>query len=423
LQLIQPTNAHISFFFFFVSSSSPGAVGKWKAVGKRRAGEGVSARRRAAAGIAIDDNDGDSPGAGDNLRALRFRIIRLLGRMGGMGEGVVGADRGIGAAGAGGQQDAGGSAADPGAALSTAPSDLGSLALPLPLGDGITLQLPIAPLLPRLLHLAAHSPRRSVKVAAGEMVHAVTQYVIGRGHQDCVGAAQPVTGKRTRDAAAAGGKSKASDAAADAADAASAVQGSGEHIPLLRYLIPHLLRLASDADTITSTLFRDIVMQGVRWWGMIGGKEGELLLDASFGAVAQGTDAALRALAAGCLVEFLRWSVKRVAYSAAAAGRLGGIANSNIRALLKRLFALLTHPSHPHRLGALESMRGVLNVFRERGMGSIAAREVECFWWGFLFFLIRFLSFSKLFFKKNNIKNYPNSSPRSAGLSRPRWAV
>ncbi len=97
---------------------------------------------------------------------------------------------------------------------------------------------------------------------------------------------------------------------------------------------------------MTRQLFDPLVIQLIHWFTQNLQKDNDetmALLDAITNALGHFENASLRDYAGKCMAEFVKWSLK---HHGSSRGAL------NIRSLLRRVYALLKHPSPHKRLGA-----------------------------------------------------------------------
>ena len=134
-----------------------------------------------------------------------------------------------------------------------------------------------------------------------------------------------------------------------------------------RRLFPVILELAVDPEPVTKQLFSSLAYQLARWFTRNQAREAAetvALLDAITEGLAGGTSrgsgaaggaaARRRELCASLAAECLEWSVRHLP-SGGGGGDQGGAA-VNVP-ILRRLFALMTHPEPSKRLGASVALR------------------------------------------------------------------
>ena len=233
-------------------------------------------------------------------RALAFRLLELLGSIGGVAQHVI--DDPAGAA-VGGRRGGGGeeslmadsSLSSTDAVPLVAWSSRPCIRYPLPFSS-TKLDVELDDLLPRLSHLAAFSTHRPIKVAAAEALHSIVIFMIAQAARD------PNRGPAAQQQPA-------------SADAGDAVQSSGstDYSPLFQHLFPVLLRLACDGETVLQRLFSGLVSQLIHWYTnreQTYVKEMRLLLDALCEGVGDPVNSGLRHFCASSLSEFFLWSLK-----------------------------------------------------------------------------------------------------------------
>lgn len=196
------------------------------------------------------------------------------------------------------------------------------LSVHLPLPD-LQVPLHLDALLPVLAAMVEDSPDRRVRVAAAELLHVIVLVMVGR------------SATQTAELAA-----------------------SRPLAPLFTKLLPLLVRLSVDADTVLASLFSPLLDQLAHWWSRPGRGESPLaaaLLDAGLEAACTG-EPAVQARAAALLSEFLLWAVRQ-------GGRQGAVAST--KSLLRRLHFLWRHPQPSRRLGACAVFNRLYTVLRE----------------------------------------------------------
>ena len=192
--------------------------------------------------------------------------------------------------------------------------------------------------------LALTSSDRATKVAAAEFLHAATLLMVGRN---------------ARRPAPKGGDYARADAVPP-------------HVPAT---ISRILELAVDPEPVTKQLFSSLAYQLARWFTRNQAREAAetvALLDAITEGLAGGDEpgsgaadgaaARRRELCASLAAECLEWSVRHLP-SGGGGGDQGGAA-VNVKSILRRLFALMTHPEPSKRLGASVALRRSLVALR-----------------------------------------------------------
>ncbi|KND04346.1 uncharacterized protein SPPG_00077 [Spizellomyces punctatus DAOM BR117] len=186
-------------------------------------------------------------------------------------------------------------------------------------------------ILPRVMDLAESSPDRKTKIAATELLHACVIVMIGRS------AKQLTNVGRT-----------------------SAAKKSPFH-NLYRKVFPGLLRLAVDLDKVTRDLFRPLVFQIIHWLtknSKAENAETMAMLNACIDAVS-GDDGPGREFAGECIAEFLAWSIKHTLPKELDQSPM------NAKSLLKRMYRLLSHSSSHKRMGGAVTFNRIYRIFRE----------------------------------------------------------
>ena len=179
--------------------------------------------------------------------------------------------------------------------------------------------------LPRIAQLAKFSRDRATKVAACEALHAMTLLMVGRN------ARRP-----------------------DSTDDRSGI--TPFHL-VYRSLFPVIIDLAADFEPVTSTLFRKLAFQLVRWFTKNQVKEAAetmALLDSITLGVANARFGIKRDLCAALAAEALKWSMKQMM----------DVQNAvNVKSILRRLYSLMSHPDSNRRLGASSAALRCLELF------------------------------------------------------------
>jgi DNA-dependent protein kinase catalytic subunit len=132
---------------------------------------------------------------------------------------------------------------------------------------------------------------------------------------------------------------------------------------LYSHILPVLLQLACDTELVTRQLFEPLVMQMIHWFTNNRQYESEetvTLLSAILEGLTDTKQASLRHFCAGCLTEFLKWSIKQ------ATPRQQETSPINVKSLLKRIYSLALHPSAAKRMGAALAINNIYRVFREQ---------------------------------------------------------
>lgn len=180
--------------------------------------------------------------------------------------------------------------------------------------------------LPRICELAESSPDRQVKVAACELLHGLTLFMIG-------------------------------NAATKARDSKTATESDFHKLYL--HVFPVMLRLAIDPDQVARDMYRLLFSQIIHWLtnNMYSENPETIALLQTCLEAACNTDVGRRDYAAECIQEFVKWSIKQSSRSTDAA--------TNISSLLKRLYNLMSNPSPTKRFGASLVFNRVYRLFRQ----------------------------------------------------------
>ena len=318
-------------------------------------GAGYREAKRAAKRGRAADLEASREGLDARDGGLDARVARLIGAMGGAAHALVGGARGGG--GRAGVANAGKTttavaASDGGSCLNDAsvwdPDRRVGVEVSVgggPGGGAAKLTVSLDAALPRAASLALTSSDRATKVAAAEFLHAATLLMVGRN------ARRPAP--------------KGGDYAR-------------EPTPFhrtYRRLFPVILELAVDPEPVTKQLFSSLAYQLARWFTRNQAREAAetvALLDAITEGLAGGDEpgsgaadgaaARRRELCASLAAECLEWSVRHLP-SGGGGGDQGGAA-VNVKSILRRLFALMTHPEPSKRLGASVALRRSLVALR-----------------------------------------------------------
>ncbi|KDO22586.1 hypothetical protein SPRG_12566 [Saprolegnia parasitica CBS 223.65] len=201
------------------------------------------------------------------------------------------------------------------------------LLAPLELSLGVSalqLRVSLSKLLQPLIDLALHAMDRPTKAAAAEALHAMALLLCGKT------ATLPHT------------KSHRSEKTV--------------FFGHWQLLLPVVVSLASDADSVIRALFSTLLFQLVRWFSGVAELypfEVQSFLNALFRALTN-VDGGGRELAAQAIASFLKYAAKQPATSLVSAS-----------ALFDQLFALCGHPGVTHRLGAALAVEHMYRDFRE----------------------------------------------------------
>uniref|UniRef100_A0A8C5C632 DNA-dependent protein kinase catalytic subunit n=1 Tax=Gadus morhua TaxID=8049 RepID=A0A8C5C632_GADMO len=183
------------------------------------------------------------------------------------------------------------------------------------------------PFLPRISELALSTSDRQTKVAAGELLHSLVVYMVGKSAQmvDHPSSLPPMYN-------------------------------------LHKKLFPVLLRLACDVDQVTRQLFEPLVMQLIHWFTnnkKFESQDTVAVLEAILDGLVDPLDSTLRDFCGRCVQEFVKWSVKQT--TPAQQER----SPANIKSLFKRIYSLALHPNSFKRLGAAMAFNSIYRQFRE----------------------------------------------------------
>jgi DNA-dependent protein kinase catalytic subunit len=201
------------------------------------------------------------------------------------------------------------------------------LRLDIPMPDA-NVPVYLDPLLPTLRELvqAAGGTDRKTRTAAAELLHAVVVIMIGQ------------TSAHTEE-----------------------MEARGPMTELFKRVLPALLDLAADADSVVQGLFRPLFSQLIHWFTKARKYETPetvCLLNCLLDAVCDSErDAARRQEAAAYLGEFAEWSVRQ------AAGRTA--TGRHWRSILNRLYFLWRHPDPDKRSGACSAFDALYRRLRE----------------------------------------------------------
>ncbi|KAJ3201400.1 hypothetical protein HDU82_008143, partial [Entophlyctis luteolus] len=200
-----------------------------------------------------------------------------------------------------------------------------NLKFPLPFKEAI-FDLSLDDMLPRIAELAEFSPDRKAKIAANELLHALTMFMIGKSQMN-----RPEKESR-----------------------------SPYHKTYIK-LFPVFLRLAVDLDRVTRELFQPMVMQLIHWFtknSKYENPETMALLQSCFDSVSS-TNGPLREFGAECIAEYLKWSIKHASENELENNPI------NAKSLFKRLYLLCKHSSPTKRLSASVIVNRIYTIFRE----------------------------------------------------------
>ena len=242
-------------------------------------------------------------------RSVLFRILKIVGSMGGASHGLVSID---GAK----------------ASKSEARWDFDrKLSTPIGLIRSST-NLWLDGLLPRTSHLALCSQDRATKVHACEALHGFAVFLIGKSAQ------------------------------APVSEAGHFTRTESQYRSIFEKIFPIMFELAVDAEQIARQLFNSLAFQTTRWYAKNQARELDVaicLFDAILLGLSDSSKAgAVRDLCASLAAEYLDWSTRYVQEGKDFEGSV------NHRYILRALFGLMGHTSAEHRLGAVTALRKCL---------------------------------------------------------------
>ena len=197
------------------------------------------------------------------------------------------------------------------------------LRVEIPLPD-MMLSIYLDGLLPIAVELVQEAPNRKTRVAAGELLHVLVIFMIGRTSQqsDDMAAKSPMTA-------------------------------------LFSKLFPVLLKLSTDSDSVLQTLYKPLFSQTIHWFTKnrnFETPETSCLLECLINTICNTKDSSLKYQSAKYLQEFLQWSIKQSG---------SGTKTHNTKSIMKRLYYLWQHPDASKRLGACIAFNSFCRVFRE----------------------------------------------------------
>ncbi|XP_075444614.1 LOW QUALITY PROTEIN: DNA-dependent protein kinase catalytic subunit [Ascaphus truei] len=181
--------------------------------------------------------------------------------------------------------------------------------------------------LPRVTELALSASDRQTKVAACELLHSMVAYMLGK-------ATQIPEGKT----------------------------GSPPLYKLYKRTFPVLLQLACDVDQVTRQLYEPLVMGLIHWFTnnkKFESQDTVALLEAILDGIVDPVDSTLRDFSGQCIREFLKWSIKQTTPQQQEKSPV------NTKSLFKRLYSLALHPNAFKRLGAALAFNNIYREFRE----------------------------------------------------------
>ncbi|CAM5116256.1 unnamed protein product [Natator depressus] len=181
--------------------------------------------------------------------------------------------------------------------------------------------------LPRVTELALSASDRQTKVAACELLHSIVMYMLGKASQMPDG--HP---------------------------------GSPPMYQLYKRIFPVLLRLACDVDQVTRQLYELLVIELIHWFTnnkKFESQDTVALLEAILDGIVDPVDSSLRDFCGQCVREFMKWSIKQTTPQQQEKSPV------NTKSLFKRLYSLALHPNALKRLGAALAFNNIYREFRE----------------------------------------------------------
>uniref|UniRef100_A0A674JBQ4 DNA-dependent protein kinase catalytic subunit n=1 Tax=Terrapene triunguis TaxID=2587831 RepID=A0A674JBQ4_9SAUR len=181
--------------------------------------------------------------------------------------------------------------------------------------------------LPRVTELALSASDRQTKVAACELLHSIVMYMLGKASQMPDGPT-----------------------------------GSPPMYQLYKRMFPVLLRLACDVDQVTRQLYELLVMELIHWFTnnkKFESQDTVALLEAILDGIVDPVDSSLRDFCGQCVREFMKWSIKQTTPQQQEKSPV------NTKSLFKRLYSLALHPNALKRLGAALAFNNIYREFRE----------------------------------------------------------
>ncbi|XP_069477126.1 DNA-dependent protein kinase catalytic subunit [Ambystoma mexicanum] len=184
--------------------------------------------------------------------------------------------------------------------------------------------------LPRVTELALSASDRQTKVAACELLHSLVIFMLGKSTQIPEG-----------------------------------LEGSPPMYQLYKRTFPILLRLACDVDQVTRQLYEPLVMGLIHWFTnnkKFESQDTVALLEAVLDGIVDPIDSNLRDFCGQCVREFLKWSIKQTTPQQQEKSPV------NTKSLFKRLYSLALHPNAFKRLGASLAFNNIYTEFREENV-------------------------------------------------------
>jgi len=133
-----------------------------------------------------------------------------------------------------------------------------------------------------------------------------------------------------------------------------------QYYALYSHIFPVIMRLAIDVDQVTRQLFAPLAFQTIHWFTNNVSPEAPetvLLLMTCLDGVVDPANSPLRDFSSECVAEFLKWSIKQSKHKSTDA--------LSANSILKRLYALLSHPNAYKRLGAALTFNKLYRIVRE----------------------------------------------------------
>ncbi|KAM4028882.1 DNA-dependent protein kinase catalytic subunit [Anomaloglossus baeobatrachus] len=181
--------------------------------------------------------------------------------------------------------------------------------------------------LPRVTDLALSASDRQTKVAACELLHSMVTFMLGKASQ------MP-----------------------------DAREGPPPMYRLYKRTFPVLLRLACDVDQVTRQLYEPLVMGIIHWFTnnkKFESRDTVALLDSILDGIVDPGNSTLRDFSGRCIQEFLKWSIKQTTPKQQEQSPV------NTQSLFKRLYSLALHPNAFKRIGAALAFNNIYREFRE----------------------------------------------------------
>ncbi|XP_077126580.1 DNA-dependent protein kinase catalytic subunit [Ranitomeya variabilis] len=181
--------------------------------------------------------------------------------------------------------------------------------------------------LPRVTDLALSASDRQTKVAACELLHSTVTFMLGKASQ------MP-----------------------------DALEGPPPMYRLYKRTFPVLLLLACDVDQVTRQLYEPLVMGIIHWFTnnkKFESRDTVALLDSILDGIVDPGNSTLRDFSGRCVQEFLKWSIKQTTPKEQERSPV------NTQSLFKRLYSLALHPNAFKRIGAALAFNNIYREFRE----------------------------------------------------------